>query len=489
MSVQIFLQGKLLGIESFLSAPPDDAVAFEGKCRWISLLSETLPRALLSELGLSRMLLGTSGGAQFLLVLSREVRERAVEFLEAASADLAMRSQGKLRLVWASTENLGDWTIVRRRLNEEMDAKIARPAAEGGDSFFRPFDTRISTETEAEGGWLARLALEFRDAKQVSWSPGEPALVKAGEGKHTWPLGPGDDAISLPRHTALGEGDSGVAALELLGSRATGRKAWGVLRGDVDRFGLRLRRATTIEEHVQLSVLYKRFFAGELEVICSLPEYWQKVSILYSGGDDFAIAGAWDALIPLAAEVHRLFQLFAEQQLREFPGLEAKTLSMGIALQRTPEDSVASVFDNAGAELAQVQVSGKDGLGIFGRTIEWKHLPDAASTKATMVRLLNEFRCSPQFLYELDSFYREVAAKQRGRIRNDRIDRPWRFHRRLNLVLETPFTGRNKTKEFNRLQSELIADFTGKRASQVRLRPAGRVALEWARLETETNES
>ena len=46
---------------------------------------------------------------------------------------------------------------------------------------------------------------------------------------------------------------------------------WGVLRGDVDNFGIRIRRVQTIEEHVQLSVLYKQFFAGELEVLCSMP--------------------------------------------------------------------------------------------------------------------------------------------------------------------------------------------------------------------------
>jgi hypothetical protein len=32
-----------------------------------------------------------------------------------------------------------------------------------------------------------------------------------------------------------------------------------VLRGDVDNFGIRIRRAQSIEEHVQLSVMYKQF--------------------------------------------------------------------------------------------------------------------------------------------------------------------------------------------------------------------------------------
>src|SRR5882762_1242011 len=85
-------------------------------------------------------------------------------------------------------------------------------------------------------------------------------------------------------------------------------------------------------EHVQVSVLYKQFFAGELEVLCSMPEFWRKVTILYSGGDDFAVYGSWDALILLAREIQRLFHRFTEENLKDFPGPEAKTISMGLAL-------------------------------------------------------------------------------------------------------------------------------------------------------------
>jgi len=57
--------------------------------------------------------------------------------------------------------------------------------------------------------------------------------------------------------------------------------AW--LRGDVDNFGIRIRRAQVSKKHVQLSVMYKQFFAGELEVLCSLPEFWRKVTLLLFG--------------------------------------------------------------------------------------------------------------------------------------------------------------------------------------------------------------
>ena len=124
------------------------------------------------------------------------------------------------------------------------------------------------------------------------------------------------DAIPLARHTALTDDDNAVAEPSVLGGRADGRPVWGVLRGDVDDFGVRLRRLQTIEEHVQISVMYKQFFAGELEVLASLPEFWRKVTLLYSGGDDFAVYGAWDALIAFARELKRLFHRFSEEQLK-----------------------------------------------------------------------------------------------------------------------------------------------------------------------------
>src|SRR2546421_12260959 len=107
MSVQIFLQGKLLGIDEFLLAPAeqDSDHVFTGRSHWISLLSEVLPRALLAELGLSKILLGSSGGGQFLLVLPDESRSGAVEFLEQAAQGIWELSGGIVRLIWSITEN------------------------------------------------------------------------------------------------------------------------------------------------------------------------------------------------------------------------------------------------------------------------------------------------------------------------------------------------------------------------------------------------
>ncbi len=298
MSVQILLQGKILGTEEFLLAADPEEPLFIGRLRWLNLLSEVLPRALIAELGLSKMLLGSSGGEQFLVVLPQEVRPQAEQFLAAARAQIRELSQGHLVLHWAITENLGDWMVVRKRLNEQFQLEQDTPLAATGF----PLN---NDSAEPDSTYFEELGQSLRDATSVGWSPEAPAKVSAGKGKHTWSIGSSPDSVPLARHTALTDNGRDSASAGVLASRAEGRPVWGVLRGDVDSFAIRIRRLHSIEEHVQLSVLYKQFFAGEVEVLCSLPEFWRKVNLLHTGGDDFAVYGAWDALIGFARELQR----------------------------------------------------------------------------------------------------------------------------------------------------------------------------------------
>src|ERR1051325_5833122 len=112
MPEQILLQGKILGTEEFLLAGPaegrparsagEDLLA--GRSQWLTLLCEVLPRALLAELGLARILLGSSGGGQFLVVLPGESRDAAETFLQSAANQISQLSAGAVRLIWAATE-------------------------------------------------------------------------------------------------------------------------------------------------------------------------------------------------------------------------------------------------------------------------------------------------------------------------------------------------------------------------------------------------
>src|SRR6267378_4110607 len=156
MSVQILLQGKIFGTEAFLLAGEPEELLFAGRLRWVSLLSEVLPRALIAELGLSKMLLGSSGGEQFLAVLPQEVRPQAEEFLQAARAEIRKLSRGRLDLLWAITENLGDWSVVRKRLNDEFQRKLDTPFATTPSLSTEDFDSE-------ETAYFQNLASILRD--------------------------------------------------------------------------------------------------------------------------------------------------------------------------------------------------------------------------------------------------------------------------------------------------------------------------------------
>ena len=307
-----------------------------GRSVWLSLLCEVLPRALLAELKLSRMLLGSSSGEQFLLVLPEEEISRANDFLHKAAGELTTFTNSALRLVWASTENLGVWPVARKRLDDAMSAKIdcaLSPRAPAQDNFFAPLADAESPDGDS---YFVTFAERMPSASAVGWSPETPARLLWDDGQHRWSLkdqsGLEDDAILFPRRFALDEAGLQLASLGELAERAEGAPRWGILVGDVDHFNVRLRQANSIEEHIHLSVLFKEFFAGELSLLCTLPEFWRKVSILYRGGDDFAILGAWDSLILLARELQRLFDKFVAHNLQTASGVEGKTVTMALAV-------------------------------------------------------------------------------------------------------------------------------------------------------------
>jgi CRISPR-associated protein Csm1 len=470
MSVQILLQGKLLGVEEFLPSGQPAESLLTGRLRWVSLLSEILPRALIAELGLSKMLLGSSGGEQFLVVLPEEVRAQVEAFLVAARQGIRELSQNRLELFWAITENLGDWTVVRKRLNDEFQRKQGTPLASTGLS---------GTEAplaEPDPAYFENLGRTLRDATSVGWSPESPASIVTTGGKHSWTIGTSTDSVPLARHTALTDDGRETATAPVLASRAEGLAVWGVLRGDVDSFGIRMRRLQSIEEYVQLSVLYKQFFAGEVEVLCSLPEFWRKVNLLHTGGDDFAVVGAWDALIGFARELQRLFQRFTEEHLKEFPGPEGKTITMALALAPELDTPLGSVYGRSRDRLEIAKSSDKDCFYLLGRTLEWKQLSDAAELKDELTAMVREFGVAPQYIRDLCGIYRETRRAPGAK----RVERPWRFHRRLLRIL-----GGSRARDFQKARTSLIADLVGKNPANIKLRPSGRVALEWARLSTE----
>ncbi len=484
MSLQVFLQARLLGSETFLSslhAKQDDANDLVGRCSWLTLMGEVVPRALLAELKLSRMLLGSSSAEQFLLVLAEEDIPRANEFLSRVTTTISQVSSGSLRLVWASTENLGAWPVVRKRLEDALTAKISCPLPEdGANDLFAPFVESAPAESDSH---FADFAVGLVSADSVGWSVESPLLLVWDSGTHSWPLREQssieEDGILFPRRYAMDDDSGTPARAAELAERAEGADKWGILRGDVDHFGVQLRRVASVEEHIHFSALFKEFFAGELALLCAMPDFWRKVTVLYRGGDDFAVLGSWDALILLAREIARVFEKFVEQHLATLPGVEAKTISVAIALAPHLESLATAVFAEAGNELRITKSTELGSIHLFGRSLEWKRVSEAEELKSSLVRLVRVCRAPTAYLDDLASVYREsFAARAARRGKSARAEKPWRTYMRLSRVIPQV-----RGREQNNLRNAVITNLVGKGAAGVKLRPSARIGLEWARLE------
>jgi CRISPR-associated protein Csm1 len=222
-------------------------------------------------------------------------------------------------------------------------------------------------------------------------------------------------------------------------------------------------------------MLYKQFLAGEIELLCSQGEYFQRVTVLNAGTADFAVCGSWDALAGFARELQRVFAVFATETLKELPGAEAKTITMAVTLA-DPGDTLASAWEDSLRDLETAKAADKDCLYILGRVLEWKQLNDAAELRDAIVQLNEEFRGGKTFLAQLRNLYRKVES---GQTDNERLlARTIRFQRRFAKVAN------RKERDFQKLRAHLIKEVSGRSAKgKLRLRPEGLVALEWARLE------
>ncbi len=485
MSEQILLQGKLLGTEEFVSSPSDND-RFLARAQWAALLSEVLPRALLAELDLNKLLLGSCGADQFLVIIPDASRAAAAdEFLTREAGRIAQVTGGRLRLIWAKTENLGDWTVVRKRINDSLNAQQSAPLAARGDGLaghFEPFDPAAQPLPDV---FHADFSEKLRTGDRVGWSPDNQLLVEFDNPKHSWEITQdfSVDGIVIARHAARTSDGKSLASTGNLARQSAGQPVWGMLRANVDNFGIRIRRAQSIEEHVQLSMMFKHFFARELDLVCSLGEFWQRVTVITSGGDNFAIYGAWDALILLARDMQRVFSRFVEENLKDFPGAEGKTISMAIEAAERFGAPLSEVYERTGRSLVHAKAIDKDCIFLLGRVLEWKQLGDAIEVKDMVGRIAAEFRAGRQFLTELERLYQKASAPESLVDPERLVRRAYRFQRRYSRISS------QREREFARLRTHLISEIVGRNVKptpgkQLKLRPAGVVALEWARLDS-----
>ena len=185
---------------------------------------------------------------------------------------------------------------------------------------------------------------------------------------------------------SLRQQDGKVMELEQLARLAGGAAAdrgierIGVMRADVDNLGAAflagfptkvatLSRTAVLSR--QLSLFFKRYVNGlcagqvpdgrSFALFADAVKQERAVHIVYSGGDDMFLVGAWDEIIELAVDIRRAFARFTAGKL---------TFSAGIGLfdARCP---IAEMARRTGElEDYAKQAPGKDSIALFGMSAE-----------------------------------------------------------------------------------------------------------------------
>ncbi|HIP87426.1 MAG TPA: type III-A CRISPR-associated protein Cas10/Csm1 [Anaerolineales bacterium] len=283
--------------------------------------------------------------------------------------------------------------------------------------------------------WVWRLR---PDAERLRVETGAPVV-------QTWhPF-----ALLAPRIWDPAQGRERVATFEELAEASSGVKRWGVLRMDVDDLGelfrVGLGESATLSRVASVSFYLRLFFEGHLLALASkYNEYDEKrrtgrdrVYVMYAGGDDLFIVGAWDVLPLLAYDIRQAFHNFVA-------GNPYITLSGGISLH--PEKYPLYL---AAAEAGEALESGakehrrpddhknghkKDALAFLGTVIGWEEFEAVRQRTYNLVGWVDEKleeRALIQVLRRIAEEYRREREwrYRRGKLRpGTRYIGPWAWH-------------------------------------------------------------
>lgn len=230
---------------------------------------------------------------------------------------------------------------------------------------------------------------------------GKPFLVVDMDGKAE-----GDENLPLYarrvcRHVPRDE-DGNTMLFENITTYAQGRQALGYLKADVDNLGTifakgfeKSNHKVSISRVASLSRMLDLFFSAYLEDL--LKNHFDKIYMVYSGGDDLLCLGPWNVVFDFAQKLREDFQSYTA-------GNPSCSLSAGIAMvnDSTPVLNAIEYANELLEKSKKVGGSGifpvgydvtpistptqkeslcgenrKDRLSAFGTSLPWKFVPSA----------------------------------------------------------------------------------------------------------------
>ena len=216
------------------------------------------------------------------------------------------------RLIDANTVNR--YTVFVDRTEKKNYGTLVLPGTDGNDVFYKVDE---EPDKGAECYWQIN---DWQDNPVFLYAN---YVRKHGELSHYAQKKESESLNEDGQHTPDSEH---TATFQGLASSSCGADLIGALRMDVDNMGLMFSEIKTHTELSAKSRMLNLFFKVYLNLICcerktdiigknaSLKEEYGKsgrnVSVIYSGGDDLFIVGAWDETVELAFDIQKSFEGF-----------------------------------------------------------------------------------------------------------------------------------------------------------------------------------
>ncbi|MDI6890218.1 MAG: type III-A CRISPR-associated protein Cas10/Csm1 [Thermodesulfovibrionales bacterium] len=512
------LAGDISGIQGFIYdiSSKGAAKSLKGRSLYLSLLPEIISKYIVRKLSLPYTNILFCKGGHFYLLLPLLDEEEINELQRKINEILFNAHKGTFSLVIAgvalnfndfSGDTLGKkWSEVFGNLQPKKKTKFKEIMMEKPNEFFGPFEfpeklckvcrSREITNLEEEkcsfcesfeecGEKVIKknilreriisetplptspnvtdvfkafgFDLDFRETPEV------PAVNYAVNERSFWKNGC-DGFVYLPNHTPLENGD--ILDFDHLSDKASGKKRWTVLRGDVDNLGLIFGKGLenrSISRVASLSRNFSLYFTFWLNEICKQDRFKDKTYVIYAGGDDFFIVGSWDVMPGLAMSINEDFRRFTCQN----DHITLSSANFIVPSQKYPLYKAAEI---CGIELDEkAKLEDKNSIAFLGKAFTWDDFEKVYELKEAIIELVKNQKVSNALIQAIYSGFAEFEGFKRGEYP---INRVWRLIYSLSRLAR-----RHRVEnEMARIEKRLIL-------SNYNLEIGGLYAARWAELE------
>lgn len=241
--------------------------------------------------------------------------------------------------------------------------------------------------------------------------------------------------------------------------RETGIKSLAILKADVDNMGKFLEQSDVTNSFGSFDTFSKtmdNFFS--LHIPKMMREKYPHSYVVFSGGDDLFLLGAWDEILEMAGEIERAFKAFVKT--------DKLSISFAIAIAK-PSTPISYLADYTEKLLEDAkEIDGKDAISLFNETVKWKDYLEVYSKLYGSLEKFEE-HLNTAFLYRLIEL---IEMSKKVKYENNIPSTMWKSKFRYSFnrnVLEKMKNNESKKRAENML--ELLSGFIDKKPKETKM--------------------